>query len=430
MKNLLVIALFLSGFNFSNAQDYLTGKLIDNQGQTREINYDRTENAIGINVFQSYYKVLSKKGNILYNITITHDQLRSMIMVAVKTEGSDVKGAVIEYDENECGLIFSDISNVDTVFNLSSPYKYLLSFTDVNRDYPVLHKIQTGTGVQIVLDPLSKFCLRKHNEIVKSHRVTAYIAQKKQKMEEESSDNDGNQYKGELWGDKNGSSGKKGNSFTAQLLKLRDSLYIKNNLYNQSITALRAGIDKDVKTLLKQSHLRDDEKKYAGEKRRGKPEGKGLQVDNGNVYDGKFESGVFVSGTTIIKEDSSEYCGQFSNDFENGTGVLRYKNGGYLLGKFKNGRLNDGIILAKDKGGEVFFGNYLYNQRTGYGELRGTQGNCYYGEFRNGRLVKGYSKEVDQFGYSTYSKIDNGIKKAIEPQLAESFFAEVLSFKK
>ena len=122
MKNFLIACVFLNLFVVANAQNYLTGKLIDNQGHVRDINYDRTESALSTNIFRSEYKVLSKKGTLLYNVTITHDQLKSQMTVAVKTEGNGVKGAVIEYDENECGLIFSDRGNMDTVFIIATPF--------------------------------------------------------------------------------------------------------------------------------------------------------------------------------------------------------------------------------------------------------------------------------------------------------------------
>ena len=55
-------------------------------------------------------------------------------------------------------------------------------------------------------------------------------------------------------------------------------------------------------------------------------------------------------------------------------------------------------------------------------ELRNPQGNCYYGEFQEDRLITGYAKEVDQFGYATYSRIEKGAKRSIEPQEAGEFF--------
>jgi len=58
-----------------------------------------------------------------------------------------------------------------------------------------------------------------------------------------------------------------------------------------------------------------------------------------------------------------------------------------------------------------------------------TKGEMYYGEFVNGRLVKGYSKDVDPFGFFSYSKTEKGIKTPVEVQQGEEFFNPLLSTK-
>jgi hypothetical protein len=124
----------------------------------------------------------------------------------------------------------------------------------------------------------------------------------------------------------------------------------------------------------------------------------------------------------IVKSDAGEYCGSFLNDTMDGTGFMKFNDGSTLLGVFRKGILFEGVCLSKDKNGEVFFGSFKNNQRTGYGELRNSRGDMFFGEFLNGRLVKGYAKEVDQFGYSSYSRIDKGAKTSIDPQTAGDFF--------
>ncbi|HWB64319.1 MAG TPA: hypothetical protein VG603_12465, partial [Chitinophagales bacterium] len=105
-------------------------------------------------------------------------------------------------------------------------------------------------------------------------------------------------------------------------------------------------------------------------------------------------------------------------------------NGSYLLGVFRDGSLLTGISMWKDNNGEVFFGAYVDGQRTGYGELRSSNGNCYYGEFKNGRLIRGFAKEIDQFGYATYARIESGVKKLVEPAQVASFFTGPVFAKK
>src|SRR5205814_1779137 len=162
----------------------LSGKMVE--GSTRQdIYYDRTEYNISAYVYQSIYKVFDTNKDLMYTLTVTHDQIKSLFFFAVKSKNSDVRGEMVEYDENECGLIFSDRGNTYTVFDMSVTYLYLISFTDFTRDYPILHKIEVGNGVQVELDRVTKLCLKKHNEIVRSHRVVTYISQKNRQIQEE-----------------------------------------------------------------------------------------------------------------------------------------------------------------------------------------------------------------------------------------------------
>ena len=105
---------------------------------------------------------------------------------------------------------------------------------------------------------------------------------------------------------------------------------------------------------------------------------------------------------------------------------MKYKNGSYLLGTFANNELSNGIALQKSITGETYFGGYN-GKRTGYGELQNNTGGKYAGEFANDRLIKGYAKEVDQFGYYTYSLIERGIKTTIDSKTVEAFFGLTLS---
>jgi hypothetical protein len=430
MKRLWLLFFLLVASAAGQAQDYLNGKLIDAQTNAQPIFYDRTQQSGGISSFQTIYKVLNGDKELLYTISITHDRPKTQLTISINTEGHGVKQSTVKYDRNECGLIFSNKGNSDTSYSINKPYNYLISFADATRDFPVLHKIKTPDGKQIELDPLSKFRLKKHNEIIRSFLVSAYISQKGkgQKSFE-------NNFVGpdEIWGQAEAGITKPEvivDTFNSHLFKMRDALYAKSSHLNDSMAVIRSVIEADMAKLLKNPQLEEHERRYSGKRKNGKYDGEGTFMTKGNLYEGIFSNGKFISGIVFIRKDSSEYCGRFDNDSMNGTGWLKFKNGGYLLGSFKNDILANGIILSNDKEGEIFFGGCVNNQKTGYGELVNAQGNYYYGEYLNGKLVKGYSKEVDQFGYATYSIIENGSKKMVDAEVAEDFFGAILSFKK
>jgi len=390
MKQFLFVTVFLIRFGSAQAQDYLSGKLVDKISGQKEILYDRTQNDISLNIYQTVYKITDENKTPIYSVTLTHDRIKGIMFFSIKKQNGTPTGSMVTYERTQSGLIFSDAASIDTSFNLSSDYTHLFSFTDTLRTYPVLHRIKYNNE-ELLLDPLTKLRIRKHNEIIK--KITA----------------------------KNSPS-----TFNQVLVKKRDSLYAQNFLFTELVSEIRQQIEEDINSLMSDKQVEKDVKRYEGEKRFGKPHGKGLQVLNGNIYDGNFKEGSFFDGNVVFKNDEAEYCGQFENDSKNGTGWLKYKNGSYLLGNFANNELKNGVALQKNKDGEKYFGGYN-GKRNGYGELQNNSGGKYAGEFSDGRLVRGYAKEVDPFGYYTYSRIEKGIKNTVDAKTAEEFFGLTLS---
>jgi hypothetical protein len=417
-KALAIIFLFITSGLF--AQDYLLGKLTGESSGSQNIFYDRTQLLLSSKIHQTLYKVMSENKQSIYAIYITHDQEKAVVTIAVTAIGGDTKTRSINYDGQKCGLVFSDAGNIDTVFPNTQNYAYLFSFTDLSRDYPVLHKIKISEGKEMELDPLTKLRVRKHNDLVRKFAPqvqpvadlnVAKSSPAPVKSEETAKDNS---LVYSLLND----------SFNNQLFAMRDSLYDKNARYIDIITKMKTSIEGDISLYMKSAQVYNDESRYGGQERNGQPDGKGVLVSDGNVYDGNFSGGLFVNGQSILKTKTSVYYGENTRDTMNGMGWLKFNNGSFLLGEFKNGKLLQGISLSKENS-EVFFGNLKNNVRTGYGELRNSRGDNFYGEFLNGRLIKGYCKEVDQFGYSTYSRVQNGTKATVPAQLAEIFFDKV-----
>jgi len=422
MKKVWLITGLFVAHQMLFAQDYFAGKLTDEKSNASTIYYDRTQLIVSSTVHQTQYKIVDADKKNLYTIFITNDQLKSTITISASVEGSDTKGTTINYDNLKCGLILSDAGNIDTVFPASRAYLYLLSFTDTSRDYPVIHKFRTSDQKEIELDPLTKLRIKKHNELVRKFHLPIQISsppKDERVIQPKATDNLAKVE--QITKESSLSYSLLNDTFNAQLFVLRDSLYSKNSQFIESVTKMRNEIEYDLAMYMKDAHVYTDEARYGGEERNGMPQGKGVLVSDGNIYDGSFAGGIFTSGRSVIKTKTSVYYGECFKDSLNGRGWLKYANGSFLLGEFKNGKLRSGISLSKENG-EVFFGSFDNNQRTGYGELRNNRGDSFYGEFLNGRLVKGYSKEVDQFGYSTYSRIENGRKATVAVQLAEAFF--------
>ncbi len=360
--------------------------------------------AMGISVYQTVYKVMDFDKMPFCTISLTHDGFKGIVYMTYKENSNLPQGKTIAYDKKSSGLIFSDCGATDTIFSTPENYEYLFSFTDVDRDYPVLHKLEIEGCRQIQLDPLTKLRLKKNTEII---RALASVAQQPLSVAPVQRD-----------------------LFLVHLLEMRDSLYARSAAYYEDITELRGKIGEDLQHYFDENKVADGESRYAGEMKNGKPQGHGMQIEDGSIYDGVFDKGMLQEGTAALRMNSAEYYGEYSAGEKNGLGWLKYKNGNFCLGIFAAGNLSSGIALVKETNGEVYFGNYKNNQKSGYGELRNPQGNCYYGDFQDGRLITGFAKEVDQFGYATYSRIEKGVKKSIDPQEAGEFFEAVLYAKK
>jgi hypothetical protein len=384
------------------AQDYLTGRIAD-QNSERQTLYDRTQVVPAKNVYHTIYKVLDSNKKPLHSVIAIHERSKSSITIVVKTKGVNSIVNSIKYERGKIGLILSEKGIFDTSFSDFTSHSYLLSFADTSRDYPILHKIETNTGTQIILDPITKLRFRKHNEVVKN--VVMNDPELKQMAEARELE-----------------SKKESMSFETHLLQLRDSLYNRNANLAEQVMKGRNKIEKDIAGLFKSKKVYPDARRYEGEKKSGRAEGNGLFMANSNYYDGLFTDGKFVSGHVIIHYEAYEYCGEYSSDSLNGIGCLKYKDAGYRLGRFKEGTLQDGVTLSISKNGDVYFGTIRNGIRAGYGELYNTKGEMYCGEFINDDLVKGYSKDSDPFGFFIYSKIENGIKMPIDVKRGETFF--------
>lgn len=402
-KPLLIFLLFLTT-TVSRAEEYLAGKLILSDKSEKEVLYDRTQLSISGNVFQSVYKVFDTEKKLLYTVTITHDKTKEVMFFGLKTEGGGVKGFTVRYSSDSSGLIYSDISNTDTLFDSKLPHRYIVSFTSAERDYPVLHRIRTDEGSALTLDAISRIRLKLHKEQLRNAGIRPTVI--KQDWAFQSKD-----------------------PLSNELYKARVELFRKSTEFTQLISEIRNTIQSEIKNRFTDNRVFSDERRYSGEARKGQPEGNGLLVEKGNVYQGTFSNGLLVKGNAAIKTNVFEYVGQYSGNGYNGIGWIKYANGSYLLGTFYNSVFSNGVTLSKEVAGEIYYGSYNGNQRTGYGELRSNNGDFYFGEFQNGKLVRGYTKEVDQFGYATYSKIENGTKTSADQQVAEEFFSAVLLVK-
>ena len=148
---------------------------------------------------------------------------------------------------------------------------------------------------------------------------------------------------------------------------------------------------------------------YTGMYKNHKYHGKGLLKNNESEYEGEFNNGIkegngketFITG--IILE------GSFKNEYFT-EGTLRTKNGNIYTGKFNNQKLL-GTGTLKLKNGDIHEGKFSGNQLHGNGKIITATGDSYAGKFINGKkngqfTVTHSDGKTEQLSYSD-DKLEN-----------------------
>lgn len=396
----IVYVFFLLPY-FTHAQEFLTGKLSDEK-QQGSIYYDRTQINLTKQVFQTLYKVFDTDLNPVCTITITHDRHKQYLFVATKPQAGAQENLAVKYDRDKSGLVFCDINNLDTVFTQLGRYSYLLSFADSTLDYAILHQLKFSGNKTLALDPLNKVRLKKHVEqVVKLFRKYPTLARQQTKALPMSAEE------------------REDYSLQNVITKMRSLAHKQETQLRDSVAEFQQMLTQKVKAAFGTEAVSITTKKFAGEKKNGRLYGQGIMVEEGNVYYGTFEKGIFLRGVVCKKVGVNTYCGYMVDGHYNGLGLLQLANGNYQIGYFTDDKFINGFTQATETNGDVYKGRMIGAIRKGYGELMRANGTIYVGDFSNVTFVRGFAKEVDPFGYVLYSKLESGEKIGITPQEGE-----------
>jgi len=163
---------------------------------------------------------------------------------------------------------------------------------------------------------------------------------------------------------------------------------------------------------------------YTGEIKDGKPSGMGVaKYKSGNairyvgsflngMYNGKgtmfFKDGVFLTGEwkngklngkgSFLSETGILYIGEFVNGLKQGKGILFYKDNGMMMGNFSNDKLNGRCIQIFADGSVVSDVNYKDDKRNGMGyqyEIKSKK--LYEGEWSDDKWVQSGTPTFSSF---------------------------------
>lgn len=359
------------------AQQYLKGTLVDERGEW-QVNYDRTQATLSKGVYRTTYKIMDATNHLINTITVTNNQAKKQVSINIRNGVNKPFTRYIDYLPDSSGLIYSDKGNLDTAYNVKDSCIYLFSFTSVKRDYPILHRLGLSDNDYIMLDPITILRQRKHNELIGP--LLAAIKPVAPAFTHA--------------------------KFTKRLMDEHKMLFLMDSVYSDSLNRTLSSLKRDSSLLFK--NLKGNKLHYVGNKVNGKPEGIGILIDKGNIYQGRFVNGQFDSGRVVINGGMYIYYGGYNKGNYYGLGAVNY-SGNHMQGNYLSGVQTSGFSWANDTKGELYFGGFAYGSRNGYGELRNAIG-VYCGMFTNGKLTYGYARETDTFGYTTYSYIEGDNK--------------------
>ena len=142
---------------------------------------------------------------------------------------------------------------------------------------------------------------------------------------------------------------------------------------------------------------------YEGDFINGLKEGNGIEINNGNKYEGSFENDKKCGYGKLTFGSGDIYEGNFLNNKFDGEGHYYYKkNGNEYIGEYSNGVFN-GEGKYKWNENEYYKGQYKNGIKEGKGEIRKENGDKYICPFVNGvphgigiyENIKGKRKEVE-----------------------------------
>ena len=108
-----------------------------------------------------------------------------------------------------------------------------------------------------------------------------------------------------------------------------------------------------------------------------------ILIPLGALAEDRCVEGDCVNGRgTMVYSTGHKYTGEFKNGMRDGEGFMTLPGGRTLKGLFRNNSIFEGTYTYPN--GEVFTGQWEFQERNGLGTLKYADGRVYVGEFKDG----------------------------------------------
>jgi hypothetical protein len=186
MKKIICVIcfLFISSYTFSQApqKGFVTNKT---SGKKSAISYLRKLSAQSDSSYNSRYSLYNAKGDTLYKFFVRHNPGKRSIRVSALEVKSNAQlnNPNLDYHYYNCGMVFNNISFLDTAVDAAAMYDYALYFQDTSRTYVSLSSLTIQDSLTFSLDKIFKSVISDHNRLIKNLYASPSLVKLLQKQE-------------------------------------------------------------------------------------------------------------------------------------------------------------------------------------------------------------------------------------------------------
>lgn len=179
MKKVIVIFLFtlyvVGSFAQAPQKGFITNKT---SGKKSTISYLRKLSVQSDTSYNSSYSLFNTVGDTLYKLLVKHNPVSRRIKVYSEVVKSTTKlcNPSIDYHYYNCGMVFNNISFLDTAVDASVLYDYALYFQDTSRTYVSLNSLTIQDSLTLTLDKIFKSVISDHNRLIKNLNASPSLA--------------------------------------------------------------------------------------------------------------------------------------------------------------------------------------------------------------------------------------------------------------
>lgn len=172
--------------NFSFSQTAQKGAIVNKfSGKKTNVSYSRVLSAKNDSTFSTKYSIYNAKGDTLYKLVLKHYAGQR----SIRLDATDVSRTVttqpvsIDYHYYNSGMVFNNVSFLDTAADAIKMFDFALYFQDTSRTYMSVNALTINDSLNLNLDKIFKAVINEHNKIIKGLAASPVLGKLLMKQE-------------------------------------------------------------------------------------------------------------------------------------------------------------------------------------------------------------------------------------------------------